>query len=155
MLRMVTEIVEALAKITEIMNKNHSKDEAAEIIIKDSRYNKNVVAAAYSWIHEKTKHNKFTDKNKSKNRSGSFRTLSDQEVAQIGLHNYDYLLHFYNIGLITNNDFEEIVEQLKSFPEGTISQEQINLLVLALFLDLDKLTLPGSRQILYSSDTIN
>jgi len=155
MLGMITEIVEVLAKITEMINKNHSKDEVAELIIKDSRYNKNIVAAAYSWIHEKTKHNNTTDNNKSENRSTSFRTLSDEEVSQIGLNNYDYLLHFYNIGLLTNNDFEEIIEQLKLFPDETITPEQINLLILALFLDLDKLTLPGSRQILYSSDTIN
>lgn len=152
---MLTEIVEVLAKITEMTKKNISANEAAETIIRESKYNRSVIAAAYSWIHEKDKQSSNSRKTANSGGSKSFRTLSNNEVILIGLKNYNYLLHFYNIGLITNNDFEEIIEELKFFPEESIKIENINLLILSLFLDLDKLTLPGSRLLLYSSDTIN
>ena len=152
---MVAEIIEVLAKITEMKNKNISEDEVAETIQRESKYNKNVIAAAYSWLQEKYNQNYNLRLNRNNTGSKSLRILSHEEGQQIGLKNYNYLLHFYNIGLLTNNDFEEIIEELKLFPEDTIEPENINLLILSMFLDLDKLTLPGSRHLLYSTDKIN
>ena len=152
---MVAEIVEVLAKITEMKNKHISEEEVAETIQKDSRYNKNTVAAAYSWLHEKYNQNYNLGLQINKFESKGLRILSYEEKQQIGLKNYNYLLHFYNVGLLTNNDFEEIIEELKLFPEDTIETENINLLILSMFLDLDKISLPGSRHLLYSTDNIN
>ena len=152
---MVTEIVEVLAKITELKNKNISEEEIAETIQRESTYNKNVIAAAYSWLHEKYNQNYYLRLNRNSSESKSLRILSHEEGQQIGLKNYNYLLHFYNIGLLTNNDLEEIIEELKLFPEDAIEIENINLLILSMFLDLDRLTLPGSRHLLYSTDKIN
>ena len=151
----VAEIVEVLAKITEMKSKNISEEEVAETIQKESKYNKNTIAAAYSWLHEKYNKNYNLRLQRNDSESKSLRILSNEEKQQIGLKNYNYILHFYNIGLLTNNDFEEIVEELKLFPEDTIKTENINLLILAMFLDLDKLSLPGSRHLLYSTDNIN
>jgi len=152
---MVTEIVEVLAKITELKNKNISEEEIAETIQRESTYKKNVIAAAYSWLHEKHNQNYNLRLRRDDSESRSLRILSHEEGQQIGLKNYNYLLHFYNIGLLTNNDFEEIIEELKLFPEDAIGTENINLLILSMFLDLDRLTLPGSRHLLYSTDKIN
>lgn len=152
---MVTEIVEVLAKITEMMKNKTTAEDVVETITRESNYNKNVVAAAYSWIYEKINRNKFIDNSGRPNASKSLRTLSSEEALQIGPKNYNYLLHFYNIGLLTTGDLETIIDDLKLFPEGTIDPDQINLLLLSLFLDMDNLTLPGSRMLLYSSDTIN
>ncbi len=152
---MLTKVVEVLAKITEMEMKNISGEEAAETIIREAEYNSSVIAAAYSWIYEKQRQNSFNGDKKSSAESKSIRAISNNEVMQIGLKNYNYLLHFYNIGLLTNNDLEEIIDELKLFPEESINKGDINLLILSLFLNLDKTTLPGSRLLLYSSDTIN
>ena len=85
----------------------------------------------------------------------SFRILSGEEIDQIGLKNYNYLLHFYNKGIISNSDLELIMEQIKLFGGDEVSFEQLTLLILSLFLELNNFTLPGSRAILYSSDLIN
>lgn len=152
---MVTEIVEVLAKITEKMEKDITAEDVVETISRESNYNRSVVAAAYSWIYEKINRNKYIQKSAQPDSSKSLRTLSTEEALQIGLKNYNYLLHFYNIGLLNTTDLEIIIDDLKLFPEGTINPEQINLLLLSLFLDMDNLTLPGSRMLLYSSDMIN
>jgi uncharacterized protein Smg (DUF494 family) len=152
---MVAEIIEVLAKITEMGKNNIPEEEAAETIQRESKYNKNTIAAAYSWLHEKNKQKLDYRALKDTNESKSLRILSNDEVRQIGIKNYDYLLHFYNIGLLTNNDFEEIMDELKQFPEESVRTENINVIILAMFLDLDKWSLPGSRYLLYSTDNIN
>jgi uncharacterized protein Smg (DUF494 family) len=152
---MVAEIIEVLAKITEMGKNNIPEEEAAETIQRESKYNKNTIAAAYSWLHEKNKQILDYMTLKDTNESKSLRILSNDEVRQIGIKNYDYLLHFYNIGLLTNNDFEEIMDELKQFPEESVRTENINVIILAMFLDLDKWSLPGSRYLLYSTDNIN
>ena len=152
---MITEIIEVLAKITEMDKNNIPEEEAAETIQRESKYNKNTIAAAYSWLHEKNRQNVNYKALKNKNESKSLRTLSNEEVRQVGIKNYDYLLHFYNIGLLSNNDFEEIMGELELFPEESVKTENINILILSKFLDLDKWSLPGSRHLLYSTDNIN
>jgi uncharacterized protein Smg (DUF494 family) len=152
---MVAEIIEVLAKITEMGKNNIPEEEAAETIQRESKYNKNTIAAAYSWLHEKNRQNVNYKELRDNTESKSLRILSNDEVRQIGIKNYDYLLRFYNIGLLTNNDFEEIMDELKQFPEESVRTENINILILAMFLDLDKWSLPGSRHLLYSTDNIN
>jgi uncharacterized protein Smg (DUF494 family) len=152
---MVAEIIEVLAKITEMGKNNIPEEEAAETIQRESKYNKNTIAAAYSWLHEKNRQNLNNKALKDYYESKSLRILSNEEAGQIGLNNYDYLLHFYNVGLLTNNDFEEILDELKLFPEDAVRTENINILILSKFLDIDKWSLPGSRHLLYSTDNIN
>ncbi len=50
---MVTEIVNLLADIFENLNKTNSLDQAIDEIKMDKRYNKNILATAFSWIYEK------------------------------------------------------------------------------------------------------
>lgn len=152
---MITEIIEVLAKITEMDKNNIPEEEAAETIQRESKYNKNTIAAAYSWLHEKNRQNVNYKALNYNNESKSLRILSNEEVRQVGIKNYDYLLHFYNIGLLSNNDFEEIMGELELFPEESVKTENINILILTKFLDLDKWSLPGSRHLLYSTDNIN
>ena len=152
---MITEIIEVLAKITEMDKNNIPEEEAAETIQRESKYNKNTIAAAYSWLHEKNRQNVNYKALKNNSESKSIRMLSNDEVRQVGIRNYDYLLHLYNIGLLTNNDFEEIMDELELFPEESVKTENINILILSKFLDLDKWSLPGSRHLLYSTDNIN
>jgi hypothetical protein len=66
-----------------------------------------------------------------------------------------YLMHLYSIGLLKSNDIDKIVEQVQLFPENAKNLDNINLLILSLFFDTAKKSLPGSRYILYSSDTVN
>ena len=152
---MITEIIEVLAKITEMDKNNIPEEEAAETIQRESKYNKNTIAAAYSWLHEKNRQDLNYKALKNNSESKSIRMLSNDEVRQVGIRNYDYLLHLYNIGLLTNNDFEEIMDELELFPEESVKTENINILILSKFLDLDKWSLPGSRHLLYSTDNIN
>ncbi len=152
---MISEIVKIIAKIMQGINNNYSLEQVESSIKTEGRMDKSAVAAAYSWIYEKIKRDKFFEREKDTKISGGIRFLTDDEISEIGLENYNYLLHFYNIGVLNQKELIKLIEQLKLFPEGTVNEENINILILSMFLDMDNYSLPGSRNLLYSSDTIN
>jgi uncharacterized protein Smg (DUF494 family) len=151
---MISELVEVILKIYEGINNNNSPEKAVDIINRENNYNKKVLAAAYSWIYDKILRD-VLDKKDPGIKEPHLRVLSDSEINRIGMDNYDYLLHFYNLEILNNVDLEFIVDHLMLLPEGTVDKEKIDALIFALFLDIDNYVLPGSRLILYSSDKIN
>jgi uncharacterized protein Smg (DUF494 family) len=152
---MTEDLVEILEKIVLAINNDYSFEEVELFINFEDKANKTVIAAAYSWIYEKLLREYYQKKTLKENTSKSVRIFSEEEISSIGLHNYNYILHFYNIGLINNNDMDMILDQIKLFPEESRSIENLNILILSVFLDLDDISTPGSRYLLYSSDTIN
>ncbi|MCL5029137.1 MAG: DUF494 domain-containing protein [Bacteroidetes bacterium] len=152
---MTTELVKILETIVQAINNNFSFEDVEKFIKIDNKFNKTTVAAAYSWIYEKRLRELYRKKELQPKPSESLRILSNDEVTAIGLQNYNYILHFYNIGMLNNNDFELIIDHVKMFPDDERNTDNINLLILSVFLDLEKISTPGSRYMLYSSDTIN
>ncbi len=152
---MLSDIVSLLADIFESLDNYSSLDKAADNISISNKYNKNILATAFSWIYEKTIRDISEAAEYNGLVSSSKRIFSEEEKILIGTENYNYLLHLNNIGLLTNYDLEIIVEELKLFPRELINTEAINVIIISLFLEVNTLTLPGSRLLLYSSDTIN
>ncbi len=151
---MITDLVKVLEIIANGIHRKHTPEEIFHQISSEKHtVDHNVIAAAYSWIYEKLLKD-FTS-NCSYNRSGSLRFFSSEETNLLGMVNANYLLHFYNIGLLNEKDLDKIIEQISRFPHGTVSLNDFNVLILALFLDVDKITPAGSRKMLYSSDKIN
>jgi uncharacterized protein Smg (DUF494 family) len=152
---MVTEIVNLLTDIFENLDHTSSLDKAINEISTRERYDRNVLATAFSWIYEKTIRDIDEVTIHSELVTSSKRIFSEEEKTLFGTDNFNYLLHLNNIGLLTTIDLELIIEELKLFPQELINTESINVIIISLFLEVNTLTLPGSRLLLYSSDTIN
>jgi uncharacterized protein Smg (DUF494 family) len=152
---MSSEIVKVLETIVLAINKNYSFEDVERSLNLANKKKKTLIAAAYSWIYEKKLRDLYISKTLNHKSSRSFRVLSENEASAIGLQNYDYLLHFYNIGLLNISEIERIIDNIMEFPEDIRNRESINLLILSVILDIDRVSLPGSRYTLYSSDTIN
>ncbi|MCH7973834.1 MAG: DUF494 family protein [Bacteroidetes bacterium] len=152
---MISKIVDVLVKVREKINEENIKEENLEKLKLEKLYNQNIVAATYSWIYEKNLREQAVAESIPLHQRKGIRISTDEEIRAIGLKNYNYLLHFYNIGLLTHLEFDYILDELKSIPIESINLDQINVLLLSLYLDLEKLSLPGSRLMLHSSDTIN
>ena len=151
---MNTKIVEVLTKILEGLGKNYSLEEVTSELKVGKDFNDQIVSAAFSLVLEKI----LIKKTNLKNTIGlekNFRVLSNDEINEFGVDNYKYIQHMVNIGLLTPMDVELIVEQVKAFPEEKISKDDINWIILFSLVDFDSEILPGSRVLLYSSDTIN
>ncbi len=151
---MITDLVKVLEIIANGIQRKLTQDEISkEINIEKHSVDYNIIAAAYSWIYEKLL--KDVTLKHSYTRNGSQRIFSADEYDSIGLANANYILHFYNIGLLNERDLDKIIEQITRFPFETVSLNDINVFILTLFLDIDTITPSGSRKMLYSSDKIN
>jgi hypothetical protein len=152
---MSLEIVKVLETIVHAINEDYSFEEVERLLLLENKKNMILIATAYSWIYEKKLRELYISKTLNDQISKSIRIFSENETNIIGLQNYDYILHFYNIGLLNNSEIEMIIDNIMAFPEENRNKESINMLILAVILDIDRVSLPGSRYALYSSDTIN
>jgi hypothetical protein len=151
---MVSEIVEVIVRVFEGIKKENSLQDVEKLLPNGNIYHKNIIPAAYSWIYDKSVRDSI-NKEISVTADSGFRILSNEEKYLFGEEIEKYLMHLYNIGLLNNNDIDKIVVQMQLFPENAKNLDNINLLILSLFFDTEKKSLPGSRYILYSSDTVN
>lgn len=151
---MAAKIVEVLARILDGLNKNFSLEEVNLSLVKNKEFDRQTVGVAFSLVYDKVLSNKLNPR-KRKKASNNFRILSEEEKEILGIENYNYLMHLYNVGLINSIDVETILEQVGLYPENTITKEDINWIILISLIDFNSEILPGSRILLYSSDTIN
>ena len=151
---MATKIVEALAKILDGLNKNSTLEEVNLSLIKNKEFDEQTVGVAFSLVYDKVLSNKLNPKKRKKD-SNNFRILTDEEKEALGIDNYNYLMHLNNVGLISSPDVENILEQVGLFPENTVTKEDINWIILISLIDFNSEIPPGSRILLYTSDTIN
>jgi uncharacterized protein Smg (DUF494 family) len=152
---MTSKLVDVLAKILEALSTNSTLEEVSKNLIKSKQFDEKLLSAAFSLVYDKillkTSVKKFEDKFAQK----SIRFLSDDEISTIGLENYNYLLHLLNVGLIDASNLEVILSQISLFPEFKVTRKEINWIILLSLVDFDSELLPGSRFLLYSSDTVN
>lgn len=151
---MNTEIIEILVKIVEGINNNYSFEKILDNVKQIKIVNRNLIAAIYSWIFEKISRD-IEEKPEKELLTNGLRFLSDEEKDIIGIDNFNYILHLYNLSLLNNSDVERIIEQAVTFSEGEFDSDKLNLMLLSIFLDTNSELPPGSRILLYSSDTIN
>ncbi|MCZ7604350.1 MAG: DUF494 family protein [Ignavibacteriales bacterium] len=152
---MTNKIVEVLAKILDGLNKNYTLDEVSKIINKEKIYDNQTVGVAFSLVFDKVLSNKLKEEANRKTPSKNFRLLDNHELEVIGIDNYNYLIHLVNVGLLSNSDLEMTLEQIMMYPKELISKDDINWIILISLIDFNTDILPGSRVLLYSSDTIN
>ena len=152
---MTSKLVDVLAKILEGLSRNTSLEEVSKGLIKSKQFDEKLLSAAFSLVYDKillkTNIKKFEDKFTQK----STRILSEDEINFIGLDNYNYLLHLMNVGLIDSSNLEAILSQISLFPDLKVTRKEINWIILLSLVDFDSELLPGSRFLLYSSDTVN
>jgi len=147
-------LTEVLSKLLDGLAKDTSLEQVELHLLKKKKFDKSLVATAYSWIYDKIAANK-TGYNPGIKSSLGMRIFSEDELHIIGMNNYNRLLKLFNIGLLTNADIDTIMEQIFFFPEFPLSENEMNFLILNSIIDVDKLTAPGSRKLLYLSDKIN
>jgi len=122
---MTTKVVEVLAKILDGLNKNISLEDVNITLNEEKKFDKQTVSAAFSLVYEKVASNKLLNKLKNSNVKRGVRIFNSEEIEQIGIDYYNYLIYLQNIGLIQYSDLEVLIEQLLLFPTERITLEDI------------------------------
>jgi uncharacterized protein Smg (DUF494 family) len=152
---MTSKIVEVLAKILEGLGNNSSIEEVNRSLMKNKQFDKQILGIAFSLIYDKVLSKKMHLKAKEIKKKSSTRFLSDSEKETLGIDNYNYLLHLVNVGLLEIENLEIILDQIAIFPESRVTRREINWVILLSLVEFDSEVLPGSRMLLYTSDTVN
>jgi uncharacterized protein Smg (DUF494 family) len=152
---MTEKIVEVLAEILERLNKNSTLEEVNSILSKNKKFDEQTLSAAFSLVFDKVLAQRISSVKKNTKANSNFRLLTEEEKEVIGIENYNYILHLYNVGLLDYLDFEMILEQIMMFPGESVTKDDINWTIFISLVDFNAEILPGSRLLLYSSDNIN
>lgn len=152
---MTAKIVEVLAKILEGLKDNDSIEEVTKHLNLNNDFDEQTVSAALGLVFDKFLTNRLVLHKEGSLNSKGFRLLTPEEISIVGTENYNYIQHLVNVGLLDPLDVELLIEQMTMFPEEKISKDDINWIILFSLVDFDSEILPGSRVLLYSSDTIN
>ena len=152
---MTSKLVDVLAKILEGLSNNSSIEEISKVLVKNNQYDKNLLSAAFSLVYDKILLRKSLKELSVNEKPKSARILSEEEKDFLGLDNYNYLLHLINVGLIDSSNLEAILSQIYLFPEMRVTRKEINWIILLALVEYDSELLPGSRSLIYSSDTVN
>lgn len=121
-------------------------------------YTDSEISAALSWILEKaddaaTPGNKGTQ---VPGNSGSFRVLHGIEAETITPEAWGILLSYVNLGFLTNEDVEQIIERAMMMANETIVDvAEVRALVAVYVMHRGPLPLSGSRSLLSGTDSIN
>lgn len=152
---MTAKIVEVLAKILEGLKDNFSLEEVTKDLKLSKDFDEQTVSAALGLVFDKFLTNRLELQKEGSSSTKSFRVLTNEEINIIGSENNNYIQHLVNVGLLDPLDVELLIEQMTMFPEEKVSKDDINWIILFSLVDFDSEILPGSRVLLYSSDTIN
>lgn len=152
---MTAKIVEVLAKILEGLKNNYSLEEVTKRLNLNKDFDEQTVSAALGLVFDKFLSNRMVLQRVGVSSNKSFRLLTNEEVGIVGEDNHNYIQHLVNVGLLDPLDVELLIEQMTMFPEEKVSKDDINWIILFSLVDFDSEILPGSRVLLYSSDTIN
>ncbi len=152
---MTSKIVEVLAKILEGLNNNSTLEEVNKSLLKDKQFDQQTVSVAFSLVFDKVLAKRARQKNRKQKDKKNIRIFTEEEKELLGTDNFNYMMHLINVGLIDSKDVEIILEQVMMFPENQVTKNEINWIILLSLVDFDSEILPGSRVLLYSSDTIN
>ena len=152
---MTAKIVEVLAKILKGLKDKYSIEEVTKHLNSSKDFDEQTVSAALGLVFDKFLTKRLELQKEGKSNTKSFRVLSSEEINIIGSENHNYIQHLVNVGLLEPLDVELLIEQMTMFPEERVSKDDINWIILFSLVDFDSEMLPGSRVLLYSSDTIN
>lgn len=131
-------------------------------------YTDSEISAALSWILEQGKMDKGgigeqakreKEGNEASDGQGptqSFRVLHDVEAETITPEGWGLLLSYVNLGFLTNEDVEQIIERAMMMANETIVDvAEVRALVAVYVMHKGPLPLSGSRNLLSGTDSIN
>ncbi|MEW6194753.1 MAG: DUF494 family protein [Bacteroidota bacterium] len=147
-------LVEVITKILEGISNNVPFEELNKSLMNNKEYDEQTLSIAFSLIYDKILNRKESNKDKT-NKERSIRFFTEEEKYILGRDNVNYLMHLYNLGLLDSDNLELILEQVIMFPENRLTRKEINWIILLSIVDFDSENLPGSRNLLYSSDSVN
>ncbi len=152
---MKNKIAEVLAYIVKELKKNISPEDISKRLYKKKKFDSETIEAAFSIANEFVLSDTiYSVKNIDFSTRKNFRILTEEEKDIIGIDNYNYLLELLNSGAMNSLELNNIIDNLSILPQGQITKEEINFLLLLSLVDIHELK-SGEKLLMLMSDSIN
>lgn len=146
-------IVEIILFLVNELKSNKQLSEVDVSLLSQNGYTQSEISTAFSWLFERMSVGEplFTP---GKPADSSHRMLNDAEKMVIQPEAFGYLLQCHQLGLITNNDIEIIVERIMAAGFSTVGINEMKSFVAGLLFGFDGPP-GGSHIVLGNNDTIH
>ncbi|MBW7889015.1 MAG: DUF494 family protein [Bacteroidetes bacterium] len=148
-------IVEILIYLLSELRKNTPIQDIDLTVLSKNGYSPAEISTAFNWLYEKINDGENLVIDQTKSSPHSHRVLHDAERYVITPEAYGFLIQLREIGLITDNDIEVIIERVMMSGFVTVTLDEMKAQVSFLLLENDDSSEHGSRKMLHGRDTIH
>ncbi|HWP82655.1 MAG TPA: DUF494 family protein [Bacteroidota bacterium] len=147
-------IVEIILFLVSELKSNKQLSEIDVSFLSKSGYTASEISSAFSWIFERMTVGQSIVHQKGQSES-SFRVLHDAERMVITPEAYGYLLQWRQLGLLTNDEIESIIERIMAAGFSVVGEEEMKSFLAGHLFEHDSRQGIGGRISLSGQDTIH
>ncbi|HTP79635.1 MAG TPA: DUF494 family protein [Bacteroidota bacterium] len=129
-------IVEIIVYLVGELNSSKQLSEVDVASLTRDGYTQTEISTAFSWVFERISAGQQLV-TPTQARSDSHRVLNDVEKMVISTESFGYLLQCHQLGLLTNNDIESIVERIMAAGFSLVGLAEIKSFVAGVLFDSD------------------
>ncbi|MGE5313412.1 MAG: DUF494 family protein [Acidobacteriota bacterium] len=152
---MQEKVVEILVYLIGELRKNKPIGEIDLSVLSKRGYTAAEISAAFNWVYDKISMGDELVTDEISSTGQSFRILHDAERMAISPAAQGYLMQLREIGLISDNDIEAVIDRVMMSGYVTVGVEEMKTLVAMTLSESDDSQSTGSRIMLNSKDTIH
>jgi uncharacterized protein Smg (DUF494 family) len=147
-------IVEIILLLVSELKSNKQLSEIDVSFLAKSGYTASEISSAFSWVFERMTVGQSIVRQKGQSES-SFRILHEAEKSVISPEAHGYLLQWRELGLLTNDEIESIIERIMAAGFSTVGEEEMKSFLAGLLFEKDGQQGKGGRISLNGQDTIH
>ncbi len=147
-------IVEIILLLVNELKSDKQLSEIDVAYLARNGYTQSEISSAFSWVFERMSTGQSIVRSKGQSES-SFRILHEVEQMVITPEAFGYILQWRELGLLTNDEIEMIIERIMAAGFSSIGESEIKSFLAGLLFDQENQQGKGSRISLNGNDTIH
>ncbi len=149
--RIIEIIAHVIAQMREVPNLN-------DVVVDElsaQGYTPTEISTAFSWLIDRMEFADQVISNDDIANTVSFRILDHRERSSLGAETFGYLLQMLQLGLISNEHLEILIDRLTADEDHDLSGAELKAAIASVVFNADGDYMSGSRMLLNGDDTIH
>ncbi len=148
-------IIEIIAHVIAQMGETRTINDVVVDELSAQGYTPTEISTAFSWLIDRMEFGDQVISNDDIANSASFRILDGRERTAVGADTFGYLLQMLQLGLISNEHLEMLIERLTVDDGHDLSGAELKAVIASVVFNADGDVKGGSRMMLNGADTIH
>lgn len=152
---MYERIIEIIVYLISQLHEKRSINDITVDKLNEDGYTATEISTAFSWLIDRMEFGDQVITNDDIAQSNSFRMLHADESSVITPEAFGYLLQMQQLGLITNEHVEMVVERSMLMGGRKVSDAEMKAIIASVIFNAEAQSSGGSRMLLNGTDTIH